>query len=95
MSGSGNLGLGGYFLEAASDDGSTGSSCSMLVYRTYAVGHRQFLPIPENTEILPQCPHFLILRGDCRGKRSGLFLESSKVKGLRCLPFLPHFLHVL
>lgn len=67
MSRSGNLGLGGSFLEAALSDGPTGSGCSMLVYRTYAAGDRQFPPIPENTEILPQCPYFLVMRRDCRG----------------------------
>lgn len=81
MLGSGNFGLRRSFLEVASDDGSTVSSCSVLVCRTYAVGDQQFLPVPEHTEILPQCPHFLVLRGDRRGNRSGFFLESSKVKG--------------
>jgi hypothetical protein len=95
MSGLESLDLGGYFLEVASDDGSTGSSCGMLVYRTYAVGDRQFLPILENTEILRQCPHFLVIRGDCRGNRSGFFFELSKVKGFWVLRFLPHFLHAL
>lgn len=80
MLGSGNLGLRRSFLEVASDDGSTVSSCSVLVCRTYAVGDQQFLPVPEHTEILSQCPHFLVLRGDRRGNRSGFFLESSKVK---------------
>lgn len=92
MLGWGNLGS---FLEVASDDGSTGSSCSVLACGAYSVGDKQFLPVPEHTEILPQCPYFLVMCGDCRGNRSGFFLESSKVKGLRYLPFLPHFLHAL
>jgi hypothetical protein len=82
MSELGNPGPEAFFLEVASDDGPTGSGCSMLVYRTYAVGDKQFLPIPEHTEIFPQCPDFLVLRGDRRGNRSGFFLELSKVKRL-------------
>lgn len=67
----------------------------MLVYRKYAIGDRQSLPIPKNTKILPQRPHFLVIRGNRRVDRSNFFLELSKVKGLWWIPFLPHLLHAL
>ena len=95
MSGPVNLGLGECLLQVPSDVGPTGSNCSMLVYRTYAIGDRQSLPILKDTKILRQCPHFLVMRGDRRVNRSRFFSELSKVKGLWWLPFLPHFLHAL